>query len=67
MILSKAEQYAIINTSLSGKQVKILHEPVAVRCNVFCFFLPDAANWGQAIENNLEKVKKARTAVEIPG
>ena len=64
-MLNTSGIYDIIYIVVSGKQVKILYEPVAVM-RVYLSFLPCAANRGQAIEEILEKANDKRK-VEISG
>ena len=52
---------------ISGKQVKILYEPVAVRCEKNSRFCPIAAGRGQAIGSFPEKARRFSTESKYPG
>lgn len=64
-LLHNKTKGAIIFFVRTGKQVKLLYEPVAVRCLLKVSALPDAANRGLAIELLLEKAAEMHQ-VEIP-
>ena len=52
---------------ISGKQVKILYEPVAVRCEKNSRFCPIAAGRGQAIGIFPEKAGRFSAESKYPG
>ena len=51
---------------ISGKQVEILYEPVAVRCEKNSRFCPIAAGRGQAIGIFPEKARRFSTESKYP-